>query len=452
MPTSCTRSSGGYPSRQRHAERHTDKERPGTVTRIRDKLTTRGSAFVAAGLTLLVGGVVLGFSDITRVGVLLALLPLLAALATKAASNVVEVSRHVHPAHLVVNQQASVQIVFQNTSGRRTQLQLAEEHVDRVLGDRPRFVLPPMEPGDIREVDYQIRSHVRGRHRLGPLTCRVRDPFGLATVSATLPGSTDILVLPRIEVLGRGRLHADGIGAEGTIPHMVALHGEDDAAVRSYRDGDDLRRIHWPTTAHRAELMVRQEDRPARRRAVIVMDSRADGHRGSGALGSFEWTVTAAASIAAHLARNHYALHLLSNETTATDEATQAVEIDNALASLALAQPGTTQQFDEVLHWAHPLTSAGGLVIAIVTDHDDAGLRRIASLRQPGGTGLLFLLDSGSFARERPGPPPTDQTLALAAVSRSAGWSTCIVASGMTVAQAWDMTTASSLAAVGAGR
>ena len=59
------------------------------MTRIRDKLTTRGSAFVAAGLTLLLGGVVLGFSDITRVGVLLTLLPLLAALATKAASNVV---------------------------------------------------------------------------------------------------------------------------------------------------------------------------------------------------------------------------------------------------------------------------------------------------------------------------------------------------------------------------
>lgn len=451
MPTSCTRSSDGYRSRRRHAERHPDKERPATVTRIRDKLTTRGQAFAAAGLTLLVGGVVLGFSDITRVGVLLASLPLLAALATKADGNIVEVSRQVHPARLVVDQPASVQIVFENTSSRRTQLQLAEEHVDRVLGDRPRFVLPPMGPGDIREVDYQIRSHVRGRHRLGPLTFRVRDPFGLATIAATPPGSTDILVLPRIELLSRGGLHAHGMGAEGTIPHMVALHGEDDAAVRNYRDGDDLRRIHWPTTAHREELMVRQEDRPARRRAVILMDSRSDGHRGSGVLGSFEWAVTATASIAAHLTGNHYALHLVSDETTGTGEATQTVEIDNALASLAVAQPGTAQQFDEVLHWAHPLASAGGLVIAIITDHDEAGLRSTASLRQPGGTGLLFLLDSSSFARGRPGPP-ADHALALASVARSAGWSTCIVASGMTVAHAWDITAASSLSTVGAGR
>ena len=420
------------------------------MTRIRDVLTTRGRAFVAAGLTLLVGGLLLGFADITRVGVLLAALPLLAGLSTRGRSNSVVVTRTVHPARLVVDQTAGVEIVFENTSGRRTLLQLAEERVDHLLGDRPRFVLPPMEPGEIRGVDYQIRSHVRGRHRIGPLTLRVRDPFGLATIAASLPGSTDVLVLPRVEVLGSGRPRGDGVGAEGAIPHMVALHGEDDAAIRSYRDGDDLRRIHWPATAHRSELMVRQEDRPARRRAVIVMDSRAGGHQGSGTLGSFEWAVTAAASIAAHLSVHSYALHLVSSETTAGGEATQTVEIDNALASLAVAQLGTAQQFEEVLHWAHPLTSAGGLVIAIVTDHDEAVLRRIAALRQPGGTGLLFLLDSPSFARGRP-QPPTDQTLALADLVAAAGWSTCVVGSGMTVAQAWSTVSARTGVIIGAG-
>src|SRR5665811_2242861 len=83
-----------------------------------------------------------------------------------------------------------------------------------------------------------------------------------------------------------------------------------------------------------------------------------------------------------------------------------------------------------------PLTSVGGLVIAIVTDHDEDGLRRIAALRQPGGTGLLFLLDSTSFARGRPGPP-TEKTLGLAALATAAGWNICIVGSGVTVPEAW---------------
>ena len=421
------------------------------MTRIRDVLTTRGRAFVAAGLTLLVGGLLLGFADITRVGVLLATLPMLAGLATRRGNDGLVVTRTVHPVRLVVDQAANVEVVFENTSERRTQLQLAEERLDFLLADRPHFVLPPMEPGEIREMDYQIRSHVRGRHRLGPLTLRVRDPFGLATIAVSLQSTTDVLVLPRIEILGSGRPSGDGIGAEGAIPHMVALHGEDDAAIRSYRDGDDLRRIHWPATAHRAELMVRQEDRPARRRAVIVMDSRAGGHQRSGTLGSFEWAVTAAASIAAHLFANGYAVHLVSSETTADGQATQTIEIDNALASLAVAQLGADQEFDEVLHWAHPLTAAGGLVVAIITDHDEDVLRRIAALRQPGGTGRLFLLDSTSFAPGEP-RPPTDQTLALAGLVAAAGWSTCIVGSGMTVAQAWDTVSAQSTLMIGSGR
>jgi uncharacterized protein (DUF58 family) len=421
------------------------------VTRIRDELTTRGRAFVAAGLTLLAGGLLLGFTDITRVAVLLAALPLLAAVSARSRGNSVVVMRTVHPARLVSNQSARVQLLLQNPSNRRTHLQLADERVDDALGDRPRFVLPSIEPGDIREVDYQIRSQARGRHRLGPLMLRVQDPFGLATTVTSLPGSTDVLVLPRVEVLGSARPRGEGIGAEGAMPHMVAQHGEDDVTVRSYREGDDLRRIHWPTTAHRSELMVRQEDLPARRRAVIVLDSRATGHQGSGTQGSFEWAVTAAASIAAHLFRNHYALHLVSNETTAGGQATRTVEIDDALAWLAVAQLGAPERFDEVLHSAHPLTSAGGLVIAIVTNRNEAVLARIAALRQPGGTGLLLLLDSASFARGRPGPR-TDQTLALSGLLAAAGWSTCIVGSGMTVAQAWDIVSGPIAALVEAGR
>ena len=117
------------------------------MTRIRDVLTTRGRAFVAAGLTLLAGGFVMGFDDITRVGALLVTLPILSGLTARRRSNGVAVTRMVHPARLVVDQPARVEVILRNDSDRRTQLQLAEERVDYVLGDRPRFVLPSMEPG-----------------------------------------------------------------------------------------------------------------------------------------------------------------------------------------------------------------------------------------------------------------------------------------------------------------
>jgi len=418
------------------------------MTRFKDVLTTRGRAFVAAGLTLVVTGLGLGLGDLTRIGVLLVALTVLASLTSRRALPELSVERRVRPARLAVDEVATVEVEFGNTGTRRSPILMAEERVDYTLGDRPRFVLPRMAPGERREVSYAIRSHLRGRHRLGPLTLRIRDPFGLSARAVALSSTSEVLVLPRVEELTSARAGGEGIGAEGVIPHMVALHGEDDVAIREYRDGDDLRRIHWPATAHQGELMVRQEDRPARRRAVLVLDSRAAGHRGSGASGSFEWAVSAVASVAVHLANHGYAVHLVSHESVTEGRSAELIDVDSALEALALAgtDPGPT--LDEVLHAAHPLTAAGGLVVAVATDHDEELLRQLLTLRQPGGVALLLLLDSASFAHG--GSTGGNRAEDLAEVARAAGWGTRVVRSGESIARAWAaVSTGSSRIGVG---
>jgi uncharacterized protein (DUF58 family) len=267
---------------------------------------------------------------------------------------------------------------------------------------------------------------------------RLRDPFGLSTRLAASSGSSDILVLPRILPLGGGQPPGSGVGAEGAIPHMVALHGEDDVSIRSYRDGDDLRRIHWPATAKTGELMVRQEDRPARRRAAIVLDSRARGHHGSGSTGSFEWAVTACASVGVHLLEQGYAVHLVTDETAEDGRATASMEVDPLLDVLAMAEPGSDDQFADVLQAAHPITASGGLVLAVVTELDEELARRVASLRQPGGTALAVVLDPDGFGatrRRRTGPSET----ACVPVLRGAGWSVAVVGSGEDLAAVWGV-------------
>src|SRR5690606_31919292 len=123
-----------------------------------------------------------------------------------------------------------------------------------------------MDRGWHRQLRDQIRSRHRAAYELGPVTLRMRDPFGLTYVALNLVRITEVLVLPRVYDLGSRVTRGQGRGTEGELPQMVALHGEDDVSIRNYRDGDELRRVHWPATAHRGELMVRQEDRPTRRR------------------------------------------------------------------------------------------------------------------------------------------------------------------------------------------
>ncbi len=404
---------------------------------LKDILTSRGRAFAAAGLTLVVCGLALGFPDITRVGVLLLSLPVVAGLLARRQRAAIRVDRHLVPAKVSVDQSATVRVLMENTGTRRTPLMLVEEQLGYVLGDRPRFVLGRMAPGERRQVEYTVRSHLRGRHPLGPLSVQLRDPFGLTTRFAEVGSSAEIVVLPRIEALTTGRPPGNGVGAEGEIPHMVALHGEDDQSIREYRDGDDLRRIHWPATARTGDLMVRQEDRPARRRAVILLDARADAHCGHGPSSSFEWAVTAVASVVAHLSGFGYAIHLISAETVHDGQAAESTEPDRALEVLADAALGPAQRFEELVSAAHQVTASGGLVVAVLADRDEEILRQVASLRQPGGTGLAMVLDTATFdGRRQDGW--SESAMAFTDVLHIAGWSASLVRSGQPVAHVWE--------------
>jgi uncharacterized protein (DUF58 family) len=407
------------------------------MRRLRDLLTTRGRAFVAAGVTLVLCGVGLGFVDLTRVGVLLVVLPLLSGALMRRHDLRFALERTAVPSRVQVDEPAVVTLAIENAGGAASPLLMAEEQLDYALGDRPRFVVPRLRRGDRQEVHYVVRSHLRGRHRLGPLGVRLRDPFGLSTRVAAISGFSEVLVLPRILPLGGHRPPGSGVGAEGAIPHMVALHGEDDVSIRSYRDGDDLRRIHWPATAKTGELMVRQEDRPARRRAAIVLDSRARGHHGSGSSGSFEWAVTACASVAAHLTEQGYAVHLVTDDTAEDHRCATAMELDPLLDVLAMAGPGSDDRLEDVLHAAHPVTSSGGLVLAVVTSLDEEVARRVASLRQPGGTALAMVLDPDGFTGARGRHRSLSEDLTCVPVLRGAGWGVVAVRAGDDLATVW---------------
>ncbi len=426
------------------------------MARLRDVLTGRGRAFVASGITLAVAGWGLGFTDISRVGVLLVILPVVTGMLSRRQRTTLRVDRHTSPSRVAVDERAIVTLTMTNAGTRRTPLLLAEERLNLALGDRPRFLLGQLAPGEVREVEYAVRSHLRGRHPLGPLTVVLRDPFGLTNRFAEVGSPGDIVVLPRIDSLVGGRPPGNGVGAEGEIPFMVALHGEDDQSIREYRDGDDLRRIHWPATARTGDLMVRQEDRPARRRAMIILDPRTGAHQGQGASSSFEWAVSAAASVVTHLAALGYATHLICSETVHDGQAAMTTDADHALDVLAEAETGPEIELAELVRAAHPVTASGGLVVAILADRDEETLRQVASLRQPGGSGLAIVLDTASFAdgsgtartpsRSSRAPVPETRSVAASATAygellHTAGWSVAVAARGDAIPDVWSALT-----------
>ncbi|TRW46320.1 DUF58 domain-containing protein [Georgenia yuyongxinii] len=423
-------------------------------------LTTRGLAFLAAGVTAALLAMVLGYPDITRIGVLLAVLPLLAVLSGRRRTPHVEVRRAVAPDRLRPGTDGVVRLTVRNVGRRPTLPFLAEDLVDPALGEPGRFVLPRLAPGEWYSVTYPLRPALRGAYGLGPLALRLQDPFGLAGASVRQGDEAEVLVLPEVHELGRTRMRREGDAGDWPVPHSIAPQGEDDLSTRHYRYGDDLRRVHWPATAHRGQLMVRQEERPARRRVALVLDSRARAHWGT-ADGSFEWAVSALASVAVHLGGQGWSLSLVTAETVRDGTAAKVLTADAVLNELARATI-SWGDFDPVLRAARELPA--GAVVAAVTDHDEQALGRLAPARPPGAVGVLLLLRAETFAedvregrdgrsapdgsgrRGRFGDPSDDDADARAEhharLARVAGWRTAVVRAGDPVKSSWQRATA----------
>ena len=418
------------------------------MRRFRESHTTRGAAFLASGLVLVLAGLALGQHDLSRIGTALCALTLLAGLMGRRHDLSLVVERVARPSRITIDEPAVVVVTISNPSMTRAPMLLAEEHLDYSLGDRPRFVVPSLGSGGSTHVEYAVRAHARGAHRLGPLGVRVQDPFGLTLRHTSISSHDELLVLPRVVDLADGRALGRGLGAEGSVPHRVALHGEDDQSIREYRDGDDLRRIHWPATARTGELMVRQEDRPAKRRATVLLDTRARSHGGKGPSGSLEWAVTLAASAVSHLLGTGFAVHLLTVDPGQESGVREDSDLDPALEALARIDASDDQGINGMLHAASGATAQGGLVVAIVGALDDDSARALSSLRQPGGPGLAFVIDPEGFGRGSGSGGDLDPRATTAALA-GAGWSVVTVSPDLGVADAWA-TVAGSRSLVGA--
>jgi uncharacterized protein (DUF58 family) len=397
-------------------------------------LTTRGRAFLAAGAATEVLGLGLGQRELVTLGGLLILLPLLSGLAASRARYRVQCHREIVPVRVPAGQAAAVTIVMHNVTRLPTGLLLAEDTVPYPLGTRPRFVLDRIGPGGSREISYQLQSDSRGKYRIGPLNVRVADPFGLVRLgsSVALPGT--LVVTPAITALPPASLAGTWLGEGGNRAAVAAAAGDDDVVPRAYRDGDELRRVHWRSTARYGELMVRREEQRWRNRAVVFLDTRGPAHSGRGPSSSFEYAVSAAASIGVHLAREGIDGEFFTDAGRVTG--TGRFE-DVLLDSLAVIGPSRAVELSQIL--ADRPRGSGGLLVAVMGRLTEAEARRLAAARNAGGAALAILLAVSSWTTSAASGQAPAETETAASVLAAAGWRVTTATAGLPLSAAWEM-------------
>ncbi|MEZ3178496.1 DUF58 domain-containing protein [Streptomyces pimonensis] len=409
-------------------------------------LTTRGRSFLAAGVAAAVCAYVLGQSDLLRVGLLLAVLPLVCAAVLHRTRYRVAGSRRLSPGRVPAGSEARVHLRMENVSRLPTGLLMLQDQVPYVLGPRPRFVLDRVEAGGRREVSYRVRSDLRGRYPLGPLQLRLSDPFGMCELTRSFSTYDTLTVIPRVEPLAPVRLSGEAKGYGDGRRHALALAGEDDVIPRGYRYGDDLRRVHWRSTARYGELMVRREEQPQRARCTVLLDTRTVAYAGTGPDSAFEWAVSGAASVLVHMLERGFSVRLLTDTGTSVPGegpdgfAGVGQESADAAGLMMDALAVVDHSDEEGLSRAHDVLRSGneGLLVAFLGDLDEEQAAVLARMRQRSGGAFAFLLDSGTWLREpadAPGAP--DRRGERLRMLREAGWTALGVPRGASLDELW---------------
>ena len=367
-------------------------------------MSGRSGAALAVGATALLGSWLFGSVALAPVGIGIVAAALGARAWRRAASSSQHLERRTSASRLVEGDTLRVELRLSGGLSRFARI-VARERVGQ-LG----AVDVPLLRG---RGELTWESVPRGLHELGPAEVVLEDPLGLERISITAPSSARVIVHPRTVALEA--LFTDGgrSGFGGRRPALRRPSGVDLHSVRDYQHGEPLRLVHWPTTARRGALSVRELEDTPRAGTVVVLDCDPEGVAGPPGRSSFDEAVRATASIVQARAARARAVTLVvasaadpvlrvrgldGSYASALDVLAAAVPTGPALAS-TLSDPrlGAARAAELVVVTCNPLTPAldrlqearGGAVVAI-DGPTYAGASQSAAL-----TGLLRLAAGG---------------------------------------------------------
>ncbi|MBU0484299.1 MAG: DUF58 domain-containing protein [Proteobacteria bacterium] len=178
----------------------------------------------------------------------------------------------------------------------------------------PMLFVSSLSPRSEVNRELHIPCAVRGEYMLGPLQVASAFPLGLARRQKTIAGhSPRILVypatfpIPDIPIKPMSAKHR-----EAGESLSIAGGSEEFFGIREYRDGDSIRMVHWPSSARRNQLLVKEMEVRVSAQVTLLLDLNTLAHAGKGSAHSLEYVIKIAASICLHTLERHHQVQLMS--------------------------------------------------------------------------------------------------------------------------------------------
>jgi len=316
-------------------------------------LTRSGFTTAIVGAVLIFAGRVFGLMQLFVLGLAAIAIVAVSALWLALRPRGVSIQRQVSSARLHAGDSSQVQVQVNNTNTMKSPVLRVTDDVAGTRGAE--LELPPLRHSESRVVGYRLPTERRGRVSVGPLRVHLEDPLSMLKSVKTAAGTVDVLVYPRIDqVAPPPRPPGDDARLADRQASQLGHSSNEFYALRQYVLGDDMRRVHWPSTARSDDLMVRQDELPQQGRTTILIDTRSPTVDDT----AFEQMVSAAASLAVACRRRDDLVRLVSTDGLdtsftplaahdpvldylATVQQSSAGAIDRTAALIAQGNPGS---------------------------------------------------------------------------------------------------------------
>lgn len=303
-------------------------------------VTARGVGLAAGALALGLAGWRWGYPELVAVGAAAAL-ACVAAVSVIAAKPNLEVEREVAPDRVSAGEEAEVVLDVRNAGKWRSVSARAVDVYGGGTHQTRRVAVPlaRLRPGKSTRAGYSIATERRGVIDVGPLGIGKRDILGLAATAGSFGPVSRLWVHPRLWTLART---PDGLARslEGTADKVeqgsLTFH-----SLREYVIGDELRHVHWRTSARIGQLMVKEHVDTSLPTVAVALDDRAESWPD---LDSFEAGCEAAYSVLTACFRAEYHAALVTASGNAISGAGRDIYGDT-LAELACDATDSLDEF-----------------------------------------------------------------------------------------------------------
>lgn len=250
------------------------------------------------------------------------------------------------------------------------------------------------------ECEYSIECYKRGVYSIGPIKIRTTDPFGFFVHEDKILSFFDLTVYPHRVNIDRLPLKTTRSFVKiGAMSSPARGDVGEFHSIREYRQGDDLKYVHWKSSARTGELVVKEFERVTSTDIMIFLDMEELHDVGIGRETTFEYGVRIAASVSDYALKKGNNVGLIAHGqkrgVISVDRGEQ--QFIRILNFLAGCEANGELPIEEVIQNEGKFLECGSTAIIITTSNDDDFISSILSLRAKNIHVIAAMLNMDSF-------------------------------------------------------